>query len=130
MIPIVGLHFRRNKRTVRYNGASFRLRLGDYCAVETDRGKEVARVATNPMVLPKEKVKGRLPVVLRRATEEDIARYHELEAEEMRTRRLAQEQIRAMGLPMKISQVEYHFEENCATFYFTARERVDFRKLV
>lgn len=98
--------------------------------VDTERGTEVARVATNPMILPDEQVKGKLPALLRRATEEEIARYKELEAEEMRARRLALQHIRALGLPMKISQVEYHFEEDRATFYFTARERMDFRQLV
>ncbi|MBI2881208.1 MAG: stage 0 sporulation protein [Candidatus Tectomicrobia bacterium] len=127
---IVGLNFRRSKRAARYNAGELRLRLGDYCVVKTDHGVEVARVAANPMLLPAERVKGNPPRVLRRASEEDVARYRELEAEEERARRAAQEQIRALGLPMKVSQVECHFEENRAALYFTARERVDFRSLV
>lgn len=129
-VRIVGLNFRRNKRGTRYRAGALPLRLGDYCVVKTDHGTEVARVATNPMILPGEKVKGKVPVILRRATEDDVARFEELESEEVRARRLAQGQIRAMGLPMKVSQVEYRFEEDCATFYFTAKERVDFRQLV
>jgi cell fate regulator YaaT (PSP1 superfamily) len=82
------------------------------------------------MILSSEWIKGKIPTVVRRATEEDIARYKELESEEMDARRVALEHIRAMGLPMKISQVEYHFEEDVAVFYFTAKERVDFRQLV
>jgi cell fate regulator YaaT (PSP1 superfamily) len=129
-VRIVGLNFRRSKRATRYNAGALPLRLGDYCVVKTNHGIEVAQVGTNPMILPNEWVKGKVPTVVRRATEEDIDRYKELETEEMDARRVAVEHIRAMGLPMKISQVEYHFEEDVAVFYFTAKERVDFRQLV
>ena len=108
----------------RYNACGIPLRLGDHCIVETDHGIEVGRVATNPMILPPEHVRGKLPKILRRATDKDIARFKELEEEEMEARRMAQRFIRSMGLTMKIFQVEYHFEEDLATFYFTAQERV------
>lgn len=129
-VRVVGLNFRRNNRVTRYNACGIPLRLGDHCIVETDHGIEVGRVATNPMILPPEHVRGKLPKILRRATDKDIARFNELEEEEMEARRMAQRFIRSMGLTMKIFQVEYHFEEDLATFYFTARERVDFRQLV
>lgn len=51
-VRIVGLNFRRNKRGTRYRAGALPLRLGDYCVVKTDHGTEVARVATNPMILP------------------------------------------------------------------------------
>ena len=129
-VRVVGLNFRRQKQGTRYDAGDLSLRLGDYCVVDTDHGTEVARVAVNPMILPRDRIKGNLPKILRQATEKDIGRFQELEAEEVRARRTALKWIRGMRLPMKIFQVEYHFEEDFATFYFTAKERVDFRQLV
>ena len=104
-VQVVGLNFRRQKRGTRYDAGDLSLRLGDYCVVNTKHGMEVARVAINPMILPRKRIKGNLPKVLRQATEEDIGRFRELEAEEVRARRTALKWIRDMGLPMKIFQV-------------------------
>ncbi len=129
-VRIVGLNFRRNNRLTRYDACGIPLRFGDHCLVKTDRGIEVGRVGTNPMILPRENMKESLPKILKRATEVDVARSEELEKEEAEAGRKARHLIRSMGLVMKIFQVEYHFEEDLATFYFTAQERVDFRQLV
>ncbi|HET7274004.1 MAG TPA: regulatory iron-sulfur-containing complex subunit RicT, partial [Longimicrobiaceae bacterium] len=50
--------------------------------------------------------------------------------DEERVRRTAREMVLAQGLKMKISEVEWQWDKNKLTLYFTADRRVDFRQLV
>jgi cell fate regulator YaaT (PSP1 superfamily) len=75
---------------------------------------------------PKEKPRN----VLRVATYEDqekLLRNREMEEE---SREQCEEMIARHGLDMKLVDVEYQFDCNKLTFYFTADQRVDFRALV
>jgi len=68
--------------------------------------------------------------VLRKATEDDLAREAknmEREAEAFKT---AQDMIAERELPMKLIRVEYSFDASRATFFFFSESRVDFRELV
>jgi cell fate regulator YaaT (PSP1 superfamily) len=68
--------------------------------------------------------------VLRRATPEDIGQADELRRAEEGDRRKIIERVRHHGLDMKVSDVEWQWDRNKLTVYFTAEKRVDFRALV
>ncbi|HET7585503.1 MAG TPA: regulatory iron-sulfur-containing complex subunit RicT [Gemmatimonadaceae bacterium] len=68
--------------------------------------------------------------VLRRATDDDERRAHELTSENESARRRAIQAVRTHGLVMKISDAEWQWDRRKLTFYFTAEKRVDFRALV
>ncbi|MGB9772510.1 MAG: PSP1 domain-containing protein [Bacteroidota bacterium] len=68
--------------------------------------------------------------VLRKATAQDLAQHQENAAREREAFELCQRKIPLHGLPMKLVDVEYQFDRNRITFYFTADKRVDFRSLV
>jgi len=106
------------------------VRPGDAVIARTDRGVEYALVLTEP-----ERVSADGPrpgvEVLRKATEEDIAKQKELDAEGRSEEfRYCRDRIEARGLPMKLVRVEKLFGGGRVIFYFLAEGRVDFRDLV
>ena len=68
--------------------------------------------------------------VLRKATEDDLARQEKNQAREAEAFATAQDMITERELPMKLIRVEYSFDASRATFFFFSETRVDFRELV
>ncbi len=68
--------------------------------------------------------------ILRKATEEDLAREAKNRKSEAAAFTVAQEMIAERDLPMKLIRVEYSLDESRATFFFFSETRVDFRDLV
>ena len=103
--------------------------------VRMEQGLQVEEeidVDAAPAVVPDKTDQGpkTLRKVLRKATEDDLAREAknmEREAEGFKT---AQEMIGERDLPMKLIRVEYSFDASRATFFFFSETRVDFRELV
>ncbi len=68
--------------------------------------------------------------ILRKATEEDIAKEKKNREREAEAFSTAQDMIAERELPMKLIRVEYTFDASRATFYFFSENRIDFRELV
>ncbi|QHS61789.1 regulatory iron-sulfur-containing complex subunit RicT [Chitinophaga agri] len=68
--------------------------------------------------------------VLRRATNEDIARMQDNKAREKDALIKARAIARSIGLEMKLAEVEIQADGRKATFFYTADDRVDFRELI
>ncbi len=68
--------------------------------------------------------------VLRRATDDDIAREGKNREREAEAFSVAQDMISERELPMKLIRVEYSFDASRAVFFFFSETRVDFRELV
>ncbi|MHC4451688.1 MAG: PSP1 domain-containing protein [Planctomycetota bacterium] len=103
---------------------------GDAVIARTERGVEYAIVLTEPERVAADS--GRPGVeVLRKATDEDIIRYRQLDSEGRSEEfKYARDRIEARGLPMKVVRVEKLFGGGRVIFYFLAEGRVDFRDLV
>jgi len=71
-----------------------------------------------------------LPVLLRRATPDEIERWWEIKALERRALLTCKEKVTEHNLPMKVSTVRYETKNNKLAFLFTSDKRVDFRALV
>ncbi len=117
------------------------LRVGDYVLVEVERGRDVGRVrsvggvaakkcascrgegATEEDAAPTERI-------LRRAEPGELEALRVLRVDEERVRRTTREMVEQHGLKMKVSEVEWQWDRNKLTIYFTAERRVDFRQLV
>jgi cell fate regulator YaaT (PSP1 superfamily) len=68
--------------------------------------------------------------VVRKATEDDLAREEKNREREAQAFSLAQDMITERELPMKLIRVEYAFDGSRATFFFFSENRIDFRDLV
>jgi cell fate regulator YaaT (PSP1 superfamily) len=115
------------------------LRVGEYVLVEVERGRDLGRVRSVGGVAAKkcssckgEGAEDEPPAarVLRRAEPDEVQALHVLRADEERVRRTTREMVEQHGLKMKVSEVEWQWDRNKLTIYFTAERRVDFRQLV
>ena len=103
---------------------------GDHVIVETVHGKDVGLCIDGDYVVKSEDIQRPLKPVVRIATEEDLALCDELGEKEKEGMRVFRELVEKHGLDMRPTAVEFMFDQEHATFYFTADERVDFRSLV
>lgn len=71
-----------------------------------------------------------LKEVLRKATEEDLEKWHLGRAKETSAMIKSREVASSLNLKMKISDVEFQADLSKVLFYYTAEERVDFRDLI
>ena len=113
----------------------------EYVVVEVGRGRDVGwvkRVAnardiacgggcdkTNSRTVPAPSRR-----VIRRAAPSDVLRLLELRGEEDEVRRRTRRLVSENRLRMKVSEAEWQWDRNRLIVYFTAKKRVDFRKLV
>lgn len=132
----IEIRFKAGRREVYLNSNSLDLAIGDPVIVEADRGIDYGMVnLTGEMVRLRMRAGGKdstdaWPAILRKATLEDIEHAEgaaEREADAFATIRAGIDQHR---LPMSVVDVEWQFDGNKVTAYFTAEKRVDFRKLV
>ena len=71
-----------------------------------------------------------LKKVIRIATEEDDQKMISNKEKEAKAFQICLEKIQKRNLPMKLTNVEYTFDNSKIIFFFTADGRVDFRELV
>jgi cell fate regulator YaaT (PSP1 superfamily) len=129
MEELYEIAFKGNRRAIYSNFQSLPLRTGDYVVVATERGEHIGEV--HQKVCPKKADQKKTPLqILRRANEEDMSRLSELRKNESAAYDVCLQKIAERDLVMKLVDVEYQFDGNKITFYFTAEKRVDFRELV
>jgi cell fate regulator YaaT (PSP1 superfamily) len=126
---LVEIAFKNPRKDFYRNPKLIELCPGDFCIVQAERGEDLGVVVRfNDQHKPKRNVKVR--EVIRQAKDEDISRLKELRAMERSASDVCKEKVETHGLPMKVVDVEYQFDGNKITFFFTSEQRVDFRQLV
>ena len=72
----------------------------------------------------------RIPLILRIATQEDIAKAKDNDVQAFTAHNQTLERIKAHGLEMKLIQTHYSFDKTLIIFQFSADGRIDFRELL
>ncbi len=103
-------------------------RVGDRVIVGTSGGFEIGDVSYNP--IPIKDPNKKYPPVIRKTTEEDLRRDKKNQKLALMAHNFCREQIKRLGLDMKLLKTVYSYSGKKAIFYFTAAQRVDFRELV
>lgn len=110
---------------------------GDLVAVDAAPGHDIGMVSlTGELVRAQMARKEKdadtfeLRKVLRKATQEDIDRWHTARKKEDETLYAARDIMRRARLDMKVTDVEYQGDGTKATLYYTAEDRVDFRPVL
>jgi cell fate regulator YaaT (PSP1 superfamily) len=124
------------------------LRVEEVVVVPTERGLDLGRVSSvgataekkcggcstcGPGEAPATAVAAAtagLPEVVRRAAPEEVRSGRELRRAEEEDRRRVVQKVREHKLDMKVSDLEWQWDRQRLTIYFTAEQRVDFRALV
>jgi cell fate regulator YaaT (PSP1 superfamily) len=129
MTDVVGIRFKRAGKSY-YYPAGIELEVNDCVVVKTTRGVELGQVVIAPEEVPESDLSDELKPILRKAEEEDIKRDCELEEKEKEALEICAKLVAQENLPMKLVSVEYSLDGGRATIFFSAEERVDFRRLV
>ncbi len=134
-MSVVEIEFKGRRKGLYENPQEFPLNSHDLVVVQADRGEDIGRVSLTGQEaedqLKTEAVEPEdLPGVLRRASAEDQTRDLENREMEREARGFFLQQVRELGLGMKLVEIEYQLDRKKLTFYFTADGRVDFRELV
>ena len=134
--PHVEVVFKGERRGYYLNELDETFHIGDALIVEAEKGNDLGEVgSTGSTAYMKSRLRTR-PCkesprrVVRRASESDLRVVAFHREQEQLAFDICLEKIHALALPMKLVDVEYQFDRNRITFYFTADGRVDFRQLV
>ncbi|NLK09290.1 MAG: stage 0 sporulation family protein [Firmicutes bacterium] len=130
MVKVVGVRFKHAGKIYYFDPADIDLGLNDPVIVETVRGIEYGDIVVGPKKVDEDDVVQPLKQVIRRATQADIEKMQVNREKEESAFDIALKKIEEHGLPMKLVDVEYTFDDSKILFYFTADGRVDFRDLV
>ena len=128
-MEIVEVQFKAQRKEFFKNSKDLYLRTGNYCVVQADRGEDMGLIISLTQADLSE-IDSDMKEVLRHATDKDIERLKEIREKEQEALKICQEKVAEHELPMKLVDVEYQFDGNKITFYFTSDGRIDFRELV
>jgi len=122
--------FKGERKEIYANPQQFPFKVGDYVIVEADKGEDLGQVNQVGALLSMKKSGSKLKAILRKPDKEDLKLYEMNREKELKAFVVCKEKVEKHGLIMKMVDVEYQFDGNKITFYFTAERRVDFRELV
>lgn len=124
------VEFKGNRRDFFYNTFYHSLRYRDHVIVQAERGEDMGillnRIGHEMDFSDKEKPRS----ILRPANDEDLENLLQNRTDEEGAWDNAISLITKHQLDMKLVDIEYQYDRNKLTFYFTADHRVDFRALV
>lgn len=133
----VEVRFKNSRKEYYRNVNELQLNVGDVVAVESSPGHDIGTVSLTGELVKKQMQKRKINFeseeikkVYRLAKKTDIDKWIEAQALEVDTMYKARTIAIALGLEMKISDVEYQGDKTKAIFYYTAEGRVDFRELI
>lgn len=139
MVPFnaVEVRFKNGRKHFYANPENIPLAIGDVVATESSPGHDIGIVTlTGELVRVQMKRKKELlnleelPKIYRKATQKDIDIWQGVRDREEDVQKRSREIAMALGLKMKISDVEFQGDGSKVIFYYTAEERVDFRQLI
>jgi cell fate regulator YaaT (PSP1 superfamily) len=102
---------------------------GAYCIVQAERGEDLGMVVSVSNRCAR-RPKAKLREVIRLASNAEVDKLRENRKKEREALEICVNKVKQHDLPMKVVDVENQLDGNKVTFFFTAEERIDFRKLV
>ena len=130
MKNIVGVRFRRLGKIYFFDPQYLITKKGEYVIVDTADGEDIAEVMITNRKMHEEKITTPLKKVLRIANPRDLKHYEECKKKEKEAFKYCEKKIKELNLKMKLTDVEYKFNNTKLLFFFTADGRIDFRDLV
>ncbi len=130
MAKILEVEFKGSRKAFYANPQDFPFKVGDLVIVKADKGKDLGRVVNMGSLVDQRAGGQQLLEIIRKPVREDLEQMEENHQLEQDAFKDCQKRIEEHGLDMKLVDVEYQFDRNKITFYFTSDARVDFRELV
>ncbi len=130
MSMVVGVRFKNAGKLYYFDPGTLWPVAGDPVIVETMRGIEYAQCIMGVQKINEEDMTAPLKPVIRVATPDDTQQHQTNLENEKDVYEVCHQKIAEHKLDMKLVKVEYTFDRNKLTAYFTSGGRVDFRMLV
>jgi len=130
MKKIVGVRFKKPGKIYFFDPGYLRLNQKQKVIVETSMGEDIGEVVINRRNVPDEKIVTPLKKIIRIATHKDLKHDADNKKKEKDAFTICEDKIKKYGLNMRLTDVEYKFDNSKVLFYFTADGRIDFRELV
>ncbi|MBN2426551.1 MAG: hypothetical protein JXB44_16120, partial [Calditrichaceae bacterium] len=127
---ILEVTFKGNKREHFFNPKDIKVKPGDYVIVEADKGIDLGMVNKIGRLVALSDISGEPKKLIRKAGAEDLKQLEDNRKKESVAFLVGREKIKKHNLNMKLVDVEYQYDQNKLTFFFTSDKRVDFRELV
>ncbi|WP_165054641.1 regulatory iron-sulfur-containing complex subunit RicT, partial [Adlercreutzia sp. ZJ305] len=133
MVRVAPINLAYNPRTLWFDPGELDVPKGAPVVVDTARGTEFGRAASDVIEVPHAEVKAlKTPLrrVLRLATDEDVERSREMERRGREALPVFKRMVAEANAEMHPVSVEFLLDGDKAVFYFEAEDRIDFRDLV
>lgn len=130
MAKILEIEFKGGRKAFYANPQEFPFVVGDQVVVEAEKGMDLGRVVNMGSLVDKRAGEGNFLSIIRKPSKKDLEQLAENQKLEIEAFSDCKIRIEEHGLDMKLVDVEYQFDKNKITFYFTSENRVDFRALV
>ena len=124
-MKIVGIEFKKGGKVYIFNTNGFKLNVGDYVIVDTERGQQFGCVAT---IIEKDDNQEHSNVI-KIATQKDENQNKKNIKDAKEALIKAEELVNKLGLEMKLIDSYYTFDRKQLVFQFLSDNRVDFREL-
>lgn len=130
MAKILEIEFKGGRKAIFANPQEFPFTIGDQVIVQAEKGEDMGVVINMGSLVDKRAGNQELPLVIRKPGKKDLVKKDENTRLEEEAFEDCLQRVEEHGLDMKLVDVEYQFDRNKTTFYFTSENRVDFRALV
>lgn len=130
MAKVLEIEFKGGRKAFFANPQEFPFIVGDKVIVQVEKGEDLGMVINMGSLVDQRAGDQTLPQVIRKPGKQDLAKKEENSRLEEEAFQDCLKRIEEHGLDMKLVDVEYQFDRNKTTFYFTSENRVDFRALV
>ena len=133
---IIEIKFKGGRKDYYINPENIALKITDIVIVEAIGGHDTGHVSLTGELVRLQLEKHHIHAgevikkIYRKATALDIKKWKTAKGLESETMFKARMLAKALGIKMKISDVDYQGDQTKATFYYTAENRVDFRELI
>jgi cell fate regulator YaaT (PSP1 superfamily) len=126
-MEICDVEFKGRRKAQYQNPQDIPVQTGNWAVVAAERGEHLGRITR---IFEATEFDAEIPIILRLGTAEDYEQTIKNGLREKEAFRICKEKIMERDLPMKLVDVEYQFDGNKISFYFTSDQRIDFRELV
>ena len=130
MAKILEIEFKGGRKAFFSNPLEFPFVVGDMVVVQAEKGEDLGSVVNMGSLVDKRAGEGEFLQIIRKPSHDDVEKWEENQQLERDAFHDCRRRIEEHGLEMKLVDVEYQFDRNKITFYFTSDNRVDFRALV
>jgi len=124
------VRFKGSRKEFFYNTYYHTLKPSEHVIIQAERGEDIGLLAKKVEKEINFDDTARPRSILRRASDDDLKAFEETRTREVRHQDEVVEMIAKHRLSMKVVDVEWQFDGNKMTVFFTAEHRVDFRELV